>query len=350
MKQKTSSPINRSSLAFASLVFTLFLLFGCGSKSDSGSDDDGDSPPLTFALDHDWKLFGSLSEPIGYSVVKSGSSIYVGMQSEGLFYSDDGGSTWSSKTSSTPGELQNNQVVSLAVYDKLVFIGTMGGISVWDRDKNIITQGSLAHPINDLKVGGDKVYAAADSDGIEWASLSTPTSFTSVSTIFKYTLHLFIAGGALYVSGTSPTVDEEIEVFDISSGPPAHSRQINAYTDPEGEPGTASVVGPIYVDGSVILLGVNSHVSRSSDGGASFSIEKTTYGGTVSGIASDGSRLCLVKFGSDLWYSSDLGASWKSAQIPGYADYPWIIANSFYCDGAEIYIAHMKGLVVGKLQ
>jgi hypothetical protein len=299
---------------------------------------------LAFAVSHDWTDFTTgVSSPVVYCVAKSGNSIYAGTQNEGLLYSDDLGASWSVKDVDND-KIPSDQVYSIAVSGDLVIFGTFNGFSVWDRSTSpgSITNYLPGKQISDIIVSGSTVYMAA-SDGLHACTTSAFTT-TVYSTGFSHPSRLFIADGKLYATGDSDSTNtQELDVWVIAPSLPA-------FTMIDVVGGTASTVGPVFVDGQSLVVGVDSTLYRRGPIDTAFSSDYATGGGRITGLGHAGSYLLAVKYGGDLWYSSDSGLTWSSATIPGHAGLSGIFANGILCEGSTVFIAYSGGIVMGTLE
>lgn len=295
----------------------------------------------SFIVEHDWTTFGSVTDATVYAVIRDGERIYAGTSSHGLLYSDDNGVNWSAKTEASGG-LASNQVYAIGVSGDLVIIGTFSGLTVWNRATGVdsMTNYLAGKQVSDVCVSGGKLYLAA-SDGVYYAPVTAISGLTLAETSFEYPESIFISGDKLYVVGASRTINvEELNVFSVSdmSASPAPVDVV---------PGVYSTIGPVYVNGDVVVVAADYQFYRSSDAGSTFSAVSDTGGGTIEGLAYDGSCLYAVKYGSSLWYSTDQGSSWRSVVLP---DRDSLIANGISFDGSRLLLAYNDGVVVGNLE
>jgi len=232
----------------------------------------------------------------------------------------------------------------VAVSGDLVIFGTFDGFSVWDRSSSpgTITNYLSGTTIYDIIVSGSTVYMAA-SDGLRTCTTSAFTT-TLYPTGFSHPSKLFIADGKLYASGDSDSTNtQELDVWVIAPTLPA-------YTTLDVVSGTANTVGPVFVNGQSIVVCVDYAPYYKGPTDSAFAIDYATGGGTIMGLGYTGTYLLAVKYGGDLWYSSDSGASWSSATVPGYTGFSGITGNGILCDGSTVFIAHNSGIVMGSFE
>lgn len=298
----------------------------------------------SFTGSHDWTSFTTgVTAPAVYCVTRSGNSIYAGTQNKGLLYSDDLGATWNVKNAANDN-LADDQIYSIAVSGNLVFIGTYSGFSVWDRSSSpgSITKHLSGTKITDIAVSGSTIYMAA-SDGLRTC---TTSDFTTVlyPAGFAHPNKLFIAGGTLYATGDSDSTNtQELDAWVI--GPSLAARTMIDVVN-----GPARTVGPVFVNGSSIVVAVDFCLYYRGSDTSKFEANYATGGGTLMGFGYTGTYLLAVKCGGDLWYSSDAGAHWSSVTVPGHDGFSGIVANGILCDGSTVFIAYNGGIVMGTFE
>lgn len=300
---------------------------------------------LGFTISNDWTTIASILNPSVYSVIQDGTKIYAGTMNKGLLYSDDSGTNWSLINAANNG-IAYDQVYVVKTSGTKVFLGTFNGLTVWDRSTSAITNYLSGKKVSDIVIDGSTIYLATPS-GIyssAIASISSIDSSAAYVTSFSYPEYLFLSGTSLYASGASSVAKpEELNVFSTSNMS-AEPVKIDVVA------GTTSTVGPVYVNDQTLMVGIDFTLYRSTNGGVSFVEDLSSGGGTIKGFASTGSYLTMVKYGSSLWYSSDLGATWSDTAVPGYNGFVGINAQGVFWNGTELIIAHNKGIVTGKLE
>lgn len=300
----------------------------------------------SFSVLNDWTNLAGINST--QCVTVDGDSIYAGTLSSGLVYSDDGGSTWS--ILDTDDDLSNNQVNAITISGSLVYIGTFQGLTVWDRGSvETIVNYLPTNTVRDILIENGVLFLASsssmnDEDGIYYGS-DIGSGLTYKETSLDSTNYLAVDEGSLYVSGTT-TSDNSAEILkynlsDINANPV----ELDLIT---GAPSFST--GPVFARGNKIVASANSYPYISINGGISFQYNLDTGGGAVSAYAGTEALLFCVKYGSDLWYSSDMGQNWDSYSIENYDGFTGINAKDLFISGSDLYIAHNSGLLKGTLQ
>lgn len=299
---------------------------------------------LGFIKTNDWQTFSTVTTPVVYSVIQDGTKIYVGTSANGLVYSDNSGTSWNI-LKDTDG-IASNQIYAVKKSGDLLFLGTYYGLTVWNTSTSTGNNYLAGKQVYDIVINGGTIYLATSAGiySVAIASIGDLNTATPYATSFEYPKHLFLEGTSLYASGaSSDTNPEEVNIFSTAN-------MSLAPAEIDVAAGTQTSVGPVYVNGQTILVGIDYALYRSTNGGTSFVEDLGSGSGTITGFANTGTYLIMVKYGSSLWYSSDTGATWSYVDVPGYTSFAGIIANGVFWNGTELMIAHSKGVVTGKLE
>jgi len=293
---------------------------------------------------NDWTNLSGIDSTCCVAV--NSTSLYAGTIDSGLVYSDDGGSNWTIMNASN--DLADNQVNCIFLSGDKVYIGTYQGLTLWDRGSTeTITHYKTANVIRDICINNNMLYLASGTivDGEEGIYYGyDPANLTYISTGFEETVDLFINNGYLYATGnTALASDAEILKYSLADMTiePVELDLVSG--------ASSAYTGPLFVSGNRIIGSVNSYPYYSSDGGSTFTY-KMAGGGAVTGYAGTSKLLFCVKYGSDLWYTTDLGDSWDSYSIDGYDGFTGISAKGISIWGDYFYIAHNGGLLKEQIE
>jgi photosystem II stability/assembly factor-like uncharacterized protein len=236
-----------------------------------------------------------------------GTILYAGTD-QGVFRSDDQGTTWKSENSG----LYNTHINALTLIGSCVFAATDTGVfrstdsgSMWQHASNgprnrddsyaLTSIGSQLFSSN----GRDTVYRSSDS-GKSWRKTGNQLQWRTINTLFAWNFMLFAGTD----SGVYRSTDEGIAWVRIdSNGSPGW---VLSFTTCEKYllAGTYGVVKP----GSVF---------RSSDSG--YSWQRCDVGlpaaSNFNALASEG-EIVVVGCDSGTYYSSDSGKSWHPTALP----------------------------------
>lgn len=301
---------------------------------------------LTLVVKNDWTTFDGTASPFVTCVARSENSLYAGTKQNDFFYSDDLGETWHQFQLTAAGDTPD-EVTVIKVSGKVVLIGTKGGFYKWDRTSgNGIEKSTPVIYVSDLVIEGGKAYVAS-FQGLYTYNISDLSSIATASTSFDCPDKLFSCDGYLYVTGANSTSGntEELDRYNESdmSQTPEKLDVVPDRVYPYG--------GPVYRNGATTLVGILSALYREGAGDTAFSLSSTDFT-AVDAFAYDGANLFTIGFGSDLWYSRDLGATWASVKIPGHENdcIDGIRASGIVCNGFSILIPYSSGLVMAAFE
>lgn len=299
-----------------------------------------------FNVTQDQRTFDSITDPTVYMAARGSGIIIAGTMSDGILYSKDGGSDWNI-ANTTNSALAFDQVYDVAYSGtgNIAYLATFSGLSTWNtqEDPSEIETALSGTKINDILVYDGTLYLATNA-GVYYGDATDSPAPVLANSTYSNVNALYVDAGHLYASRNSDgTKGAELIVYDLSD--------INTVpVEIDVVSGTASSVGPLYANGSVILIAINASFYRSANGGTSFSAVSSGGGGTITGISRTDTALLAVRDGSDLWFSPDDGSSWSAIQVPGYDTIIGIQANGIHYQDSEVIISHHSGLITGTLQ
>jgi photosystem II stability/assembly factor-like uncharacterized protein len=241
------------------------------------------------------------------SLAISGSNIFAGTQTGGVFLSNNNGSTWTAVNTG----LTNTNVFSLAVSGTNIFAGTNGGGIFLSTNNGgswtAVNTGLTTLTVRALAVSGTSIFAGTDFGGI-FLSTNNGGSWTSINNgltnYFNRVVWTFAVDGANIYAGTSAAV-----FLSNDNG----STWTGLGTIPN-----SSDVKAVAANGANIYVGANTQgVTLSTNSGGTFTAANTGISNlyTTSFIFS-GSNLIAGTI-NDAFITTNNANSWSSLNTSG---------------------------------
>ncbi len=239
------------------------------------------------------------------TIVNEGNHIYVGTTSGGVYFSEDGGTSWTitnTGLSNGPGTSPNLQIHSLLSDGNTLLAGTSKNGVFKSTNKGISwsvsSQGIFQTRVNHLISSSDNIFAATNlgiykssDNGNSWTPKNNGIT-AEVNTLAKNGSYLFASNYDLYRSADN---GESWELLDTII---TTSTLLNI------------IPKSLYVFNNIVFVSSNEGVFRSSDNGDSWT--KLTTLTTAEQFINNGNTLFAGLYQGGVTRSTDNGDTWTA--------------------------------------
>ncbi len=202
-----------------------------------------------------WNIVNSLVPP-PTCVAISGSNIFVGTENAGVFLSTDNGSTWTSVNTG----LTDLYVTALAINGSDIFVATGSGVSLSTNNGNSWSAtGLTATEVISLAVNATKIFAGTNGGGI-FLSSNNGSSWTPINTGLNTFASTFVNSFAF--SGT--------KIFAGTEGGVYLSTNNGSTWDSVNTGLSSTYIYALAINGTQIFAGTAEGVSLSLNNGNSW--------------------------------------------------------------------------------
>lgn len=234
------------------------------------------------------------------SVVSSdGTTIFVGLPTEGVFKSTDNGGSWSEANTG----IENSSVEALTVIGNSIFVGMNGGDGVYRSINNGLSWqqvGLSGISVHSLGVVGTDIYAGTFS-GL-YKSTDDGTNWNAVNNGINGTVNAIIGTGSFVFVGTSEGVfrssDSGASWTQVSNGMPSSS---------------ITILSLAFLGSDLYAGSYNSGILKSTDNGVNWTSVNsgitTPSTNWVFSLAVSGTKIYAGSF-YGLFSSTDNGSNW----------------------------------------
>ena len=265
-----------------------------------------------------WNIVNSLVPP-PTCVAISGSNIFVGTENAGVFLSTDNGSTWTSVNTG----LTDLYVTALAINGSDIFVATGSGVSLSTNNGNSWSAtGLTATEVISLAVNATKIFAGTNGGGI-FLSSNNGSSWTPINTGLNTFASTFVNSFAF--SGT--------KIFAGTEGGVYLSTNNGSTWDSVNTGLSSTYIYALAINGTQIFAGTAEGVSLSLNNGNSW-IPIDTGITPIQGIES------LAIIGTNIFAGTQFGYVFTRplAEMTGINIYPNPATNEFQVTSSKFKV------------
>lgn len=299
-----------------------------------------ETAPPAFTVLKEWSANSNDAAPVFgssvYSVAVNGDSIYVGTQNNGLYISEDNGSTWNNYTSAD-GSVTNNQIKKIIVDEGKAYVLAFQGL-------NVVTSTGIEKyfdlvTMDDMAILGNKICVTSGSDITIYDDKNNLS--TSSSTLFPDNL---LSESFDYVIAAN----NEFHVVSDKRMRTSTGQEFYGFTEK-----TVGMAGlPEYVSLGPAAISTN-HTAVAADYNVYIMNEgifesQSLGGGTVTDMEITGDLLYVGKYGNDMKLYDFVNSLWYTLDVGSWGGFTFLVED-IYITGDTVYIAHSKGLIKGFL-
>jgi photosystem II stability/assembly factor-like uncharacterized protein len=297
-------------------------------------------------------LEGDLTEPFtgstgsGYAIAQMGSRLVFGGISGTISYSDDYGASWTAAT--VPGVL-NNVVYKIVVIDEDTAVATSFGADIvrtTDGGENWsdVTPTGVTYSLRYLAHNGSGTMLATEDYGLDyWRSTDYGATWTNAGApptdptelIWDPTNDVFIMGGA--------------STDDTYISPTGAAGTWTSYDSPfkNESAGSRAFFGLVWGNNVVYASNIGGKVSRSTDGGRTWSIPiDVGLSGSSNRLVYGDDILMIAGYAGggvgEVFISADGGFTWREGNMNVESMYSMLSAMFYDYQGTKFWIARGK--------
>lgn len=305
------------------------------------------------------------------TVSSDGNTILIGTddwESQGLFYSTDGGTSWT-EINSTDTDLPDDDINCVYIDGNTWYIGTWSGLAIIDTTSSPYTITSIlsSAEILSITVSDTHVYLGANeyidtTEGLNDEVISvdkTNTATIARSPELNSTINdIAVDGDNIYAA----TQEDGLYIGDTSDVTASWTN----YSLSEGL--SSYSVGSVYVDSTHILLGTDgisgddtteTGISYTADSGSNWNVftDNSLFSSNAGIVSDSGNMVITAQYGGPIFVSENITDVFNSIAISGYPVFSTNLGGPAADDIAidandNIYILHSSdtpGLIIGTI-
>lgn len=268
------------------------------------------------------------------SLINNGTTLFAGSYGNGVFTSNDNGSTWSAPNIGLSGN--SLKVWSIAYKGNTIMAGTERGIFKSNDNANSWTEANNGIPnpasryVYAIQTAGDKIYAGTDAgvfvssdNGSSWIEKNNGLTYQNVSTLTcnGNTIYAGTDGGGVFVS-----IDEGNTWTVLNNGLSDQGKFIYAIAVKENSIFIGTAQG-IYISTN------NSGWTSANDG--------LSYPG-VADIIVCGSNLIVATYGGGVFLSTNNATTWTA--VNNGLSSSGLNARALSVKGTNLYVGTFSGV------
>lgn len=263
------------------------------------------------------------------ALATSGTSIFAGTDTAGVYLSTNNGSTWTAINNG----LSNHHVHTLAVSGTNIFAGTEGGMFLSSNNGGswvAVNNGLTALSIKALAISGTSIYAAgtgvflSTNNGSNWTAVNNGlTDVDPGGSTYTLGFHSLAVSGANSYAGTYANALKNGIFLSVNNG---SSWSATGFT---GNAWSMATNGT-----TLFSVGVTNRVNMSSDNGNTWSYATIGSASTQAyALLINGAKLFVGATGGQVYLSTDNGITWSAVNT----GLPPSSVLSFVVSGTNIY-------------